>query len=106
MAYSTLGEVKALLRITDASHDTEITALIDDADAKIDNKLQNYEATLPLTLVPGAINKSSKYLAAAFYLKLSPLSEIMKAQADVFDKIGLEFLTEYIIEKYHAGTIQ
>ena len=105
MAYSTLEEVKALLRITDTTHDTEITTAISDADAKIDNKLQNYETVFPLTPIPSAINKASKYLAAGLYLKLNPVTDATLKQAELFEKVGLEFLSEYI-EKYHAGAIQ
>lgn len=101
--YSTKEEVKEVLRITDATHDTEITAAISDVDVKIDNALQHYEGTLPLVSVPNSINRASKYLAAAFYLTLNPVSDAMLKQAEIFDKIGNEFLSKYISEKYYVG---
>ena len=106
MAYSTPSEVKALLRITDASHDTEITTAIGDANVKIDNALRKYETTLPLVPTPNSINRASKYIAAGLYLKLNPGSEATQKQAETFNEVGIEFLSLYISEKYNVGAIQ
>jgi len=102
--YSTLTEVKAILRITTCEHDAEVSAAIKDADAKINNTLQNYEDA-PLSSVPDSINRASKYLAAALYLQLNPLSQTMKEQAAAFNEIALKFLSEYISETHNAGAI-
>lgn len=105
MAYSALDEVKALLRITSSANDTEITTAITDFDVKIDNRLQNYESNLPLTPTPASINKASKFGAASLWLRLSPTSETQKELADVYEKIALEYLDEYIKETYDPNYV-
>jgi len=106
MAYSTVAEVKALLRITDAKYDTEIGVAISDADVKIDIKLMNLESVLPLNPIPNGIAKASKFLAAALWARLNPGSEGTEKRAEIYEKLGLEFLEEYITEKYHTGTVK
>lgn len=101
MTYSTPTQVKEVLGITDATYDTEITACVVDADARIDNKLRNFESTFPLAPVPAQIAIVSKYLAAALFReRRDPVG------AKAFVETGLAYLQEYIAEKYYVGTSQ
>lgn len=101
MAYSTPAQVKEVLGITEATWDTEITACVVDADARIDNKLGNFASTLPLAPVPVLISIVSKYLAAALFReRRDPVG------AKAFVETGLAYLQEYLAEKYYVGTSQ
>ena len=101
MVYSVPADVKEILMETTATYDTEITNCITDADAWIDNKLQNYESSLPLSSVPTMIKLASKYRAAALFReRRDPVGA--KAFLDTAEAI----LGEYIKEKYFAGTVQ
>lgn len=106
MAYSTKTEVKAILRISDAGSDTEIDACIADVDALIDVRLYGVESSLPLNPVPDAINRASKYFAAAAWLRLDPASVQHEFQARKFDKKANIFLETYIEQTYYQGTMR
>ena len=98
MAYSTTAQVKEVLGITETTWDTEITACITDADARIDNKLRNYESTLPLSPVPAQVSIISKYFAASLFRERRD-----PAGAKAFVETALAYLSEYINEKYFVG---
>ena len=99
MAYSTTDQVKEVLGITETTWDAEITDCITDADARIDNKLRNFESTLPLSPVPTQISIVSKYLAAGLFReRRDPVG------AKAFVDTGLAYLAEYVAEKYYVGT--
>lgn len=105
MAYSSLAEVKSLLRETTTDYDTEISNAIDDFDVKIDTKLKKHESALPLSPAPDAIKKASKYGAAGLWLRLNPVSETHKEQSQIFLEIANEFINLYIKETYYVGKV-
>jgi len=103
MGYTTLPEVKSLCRITDTSHDTEITTTINDAGYYSDALLQLHE-TVPLTgSIPNEVAVANKYLAAAMFYYHNPTTDSMTKQAELWWKIGETILTNYIIHKYFQG---
>jgi len=106
MGYATKDEVKAQLRLTGAANDTEVEAAIADFDTRIDSKLQIYEKTLPLTSPPNIIKKVSKFGACSVWLVLNPTAEVQKDLAATYERLALEWLDEYIQEKYHAPAIK
>jgi len=103
MGYASVNEVKALLRITISTFDTEIQTAIDDYDkAVIDVKLSPY-TTVPLASPPDAIKKISKYGAAGLWLKLHPITEHSTKEADNYLGLAKEWLESYIKANYHKG---
>jgi len=97
MAYSTVAEVKAILGITEATWDTEISGCITDADARINNKLSVY-TSVPLDPVPQVINVASKNLAASLFReRRDPVG------AKAFEETGIVYLQEYIESHFYRG---
>jgi len=103
--YITLAEVKALIRETGSSHDTEITTSIEDAAEYTDSIMQLHE-TVPLSgTVPEPIKRANKFLAAALYYYHNPVSDQSMKQAEAWWKFGDALLTSYIIHKYYTGEL-
>lgn len=105
MAYSTKEEVKALLRIIDTSHDTEIDAAIGDADVRIDNMLKNH-TSVPVSPTPDSVNRASKFLAAGLFRRLNPTSKSEAAEAEIWERTAMQFLNEYVLETYYSGKMR
>jgi len=103
--YTTLAEVKALCRVTDASHDTEITASLEDAGYYTDALIQLHE-TVPLVSPPDPIKRANKYLAAALFYYHNPTTEQMIKQAERWWYVGEIMLNSYIIHKYYQGEMK
>ena len=94
MAYSSLAEVKEVLRIdiADTGSDSELTICITSADALIDNILKYWGFTVPLSPTPTAINNASKHFAAwIFRMRGAP-----PAEAQPLFKLGMQFLDAYV----------
>lgn len=105
MGYSTVAEVEAILR-EPAANETEVTTAITDADTWIDTALKRHESTLPLSSVPAAINKASKYYAANLWLLLASDKEFSRLQGAIYERIAKSYLESYIVETYYVGKMR
>lgn len=103
LSYSALSDVKSRLKIdqSDTSYDTELAGCIEEADAWIDDKLQNY-TTVPLSSVPTAIKHISADKAADIY-KTRGDPEILETK---FGARAKEKLQRYIDETYKPGELK
>lgn len=106
MGYSTVAEVRAILRELTADQ-TEVATAIADADAWIDTSLKQHESTLPLSLVPDAIGQASKYYAANLWLLLSgKTADVDRIMASIYERIAKNYLDLYIAETYYVGKMR
>lgn len=107
MAYSSLAEVKEILRIAvlDTDHDAEITICITTADGWIDNELKEFESSLPLSPVSTPINTASKYKAAALFRERSETEQDI-TEWQRFEKRAENALERYIQKTYFQGGIK
>jgi len=102
--YCTIADVKGSLRITAATWDAEIEAVLQDAGYFIDDILSPH-VDVPLTgTIPNGVSRANKYLAAAMWKRLNPTSESDKALAKVYWEQGMLFIDGYI--KYTYKTAQ
>lgn len=104
LAYCTITDVKSRLpEIVTTDYDTELTALVEEADAEIDNALQSYESSLPLSPVPTLIKHASANIAAGLWReRRAPDAE----QTVSIKKVGKEQLEDYINEKYQNRVLE
>jgi len=106
MGYSTVTEVRAILRES-AADQTEVETAITDADAWIDASLKHHESTLPLSPTPDAINRASKYYAANLWLLLSgKTSDVDRIMAKIYERLAKGFLDLHISESYYVGKMR
>jgi len=105
LGYSTLAEVRAILRQA-AADQTEVETAIADADRWIDTTLKKHESTLPLSPTPDAINSASKYYAANLWLLLGSDKEFNRLQAAIYERLAKAYLDLYVSETYYAGKMR
>ncbi len=92
MAYCEAVDVKPILQIAaeDTSHDSELEACIDSADAWIDKRLEPHDLAVPDS-VPQLIKDASIHFAAWLFRKRRD-----PTGADPFKAEAEEFLNTYI----------
>jgi len=100
--YGTLLVTRALSSITagDTTFDVELTIFLLKAADFIDEKLKNYEATLPLVTVPSIIDTIAEFYAAGLYMQKNAESE----KAHVYIEYAEKKLGEYVTSEYFSGT--
>ncbi len=74
-SYGNLVFVRYLCGIDDALKDTELNAFLSKASTFIDDALENYVTTLPVSPAPEILNSIAEYWAAGSYLQKDQLDE-------------------------------
>ena len=97
--YGSITVVKRLCNIdvSETFPDLDITAFLNMAAYIIDERLEDYESTLPLSPVPNIITVIADYLAASMYMQKNKPEEF---PMHAYWELGNMKLTEYIQREY------